>query len=335
MNDTLNISDRANLRGIDTDLQAVIKMAADMGWRGKRSKGRGGITLLSPDGHTTVYVPNGHQDTTLKSTLARRVVRSTPQETRDAHADSIAVMPDDQLRDTAVAVSMAQGPLGIRPGALEPEPEVEEFVEVVQVEQHEQEKHVISEAPFVAKAGPGRKYASNAIITRTWSDGSVDYRCATPGCEQVYSSVPQFAGHGRAHGRKPPPVYVKADDGRDPHVERLAREIKAALEATDGDLWDQGELHVALAEHIITKRRERGEVHDVEPLTNDDIVARIRTMVSADIVREQVTLAETVTQLSVKLAEAQSAEQRMRETLTTFMSLAAEATGGSDDDSHG
>lgn len=152
-----------------------------------------------------------------------------------------------------------------------------------------------------------RTYPSNAALERRWSDGSIDYACAHPGCEFAAPLLRSVAAHHRVHGV----VGVNPADGFDPdhvpeprvqsRIDALAAELQAAADAGHGTPAD-------IAAFIIRARIERRDV-DTDPapdMTPEDILRRIAILVDRG---ETVRLRDEVerTRLAAEEATAQAA----------------------------
>lgn len=392
MSNTVDLHDRRALTGISKELHDVVRTAAELDWRAKRAS-RGGLTLLSPDGESTVYIPLGKQDTTLPTRLAREVIRKTPSAQVDDTLSRLESAPDDAVESIAGALVQAQGALGVRPGSLMPltdgpggrvvgdaevtsvdgegitvtgtitDPEMAKAVrprvgglsidtEVTPVNPGSTGKTLVSQRPYLARKG--RKtdgqvelYESSVMDERVWSDGSKTYVCNYPDCGFENASPMGVAGHRQRHPAyaKPGPTVGLSDkptaDSR--AVTRLAREIEAGMraQAASGESMPLDQHARLIAEHIVAKRRERGEQvghHEPEPLTADDIVQKVRAMVAADLIRQMDNLVAQVAELSAKEREAEQratkAEARagrLSSALATMATLAQEEAGEADD----
>jgi hypothetical protein len=173
---------------------------------------------------------------------------------------------------------------------------------------------VVDERPWLAHFGAkprgGRRYPSPVVRERTWSDGHVDYVCALDGCgwdnERPLSVARHYgraAGHpavGREAQRRGHVIdlsYTEAMNPRgsiptDQRVQRWATRLRKILDEVtlSGDLDADAAL---LAEHLV-EQLPTPSSGDGEPLTAEEILDRIRTLVDrGEYLRLRAELTET------------------------------------------
>lgn len=164
------------------------------------------------------------------------------------------------------------------------------------------ERTVVSTAPWLARKGPrrsgGTRYESNAVLQRTYSDGSYDYLCAHDGCDFTADSARSVANHyGGSHGRKEPhqqpaatiidPTYTEPLTHR-PYrpSDRLVDALTEWLEQSRTEYDTERDLAVA----ALTWMHDRPDLPDPEPkepLTDSEILARVRRLVDTGAIAEQ------------------------------------------------
>lgn len=197
-------------------------------------------------------------------------------------------------------------------------------------------KTLISERPWLAHHGLGSKgvglsYESLCVIERRWSDGSIDYRCAsTTKCDYEHKAPRSVARHYGASvtagkhpkiGKHPRRDQLLVDSSyNEPawtrpvtdRVDRLRREIHRAL----AKIWDQlhdvhdrDDLATRLAEVMVEARGEHDPEHH-EPLTPEQTIERIRRLVDdGSYARQIAQVTDTQAQLAamqVQLVHAQA-----------------------------
>lgn len=356
--ENLDLRNPKNLRGLDKDIRKVVSLADDLEWTGRRAGG-GGILLTPPEGTDPaikpIHVPSGRQDTTLAKRLTRMVMRANPQgvlemsgrlagitETGKAEPGELARIMD--ATDAMLPALTEGAAFGVKPmSQIEDEP-------AVTVDLGENFRTVTDEKPWLAKKNRSRgnqeMYASDSVIERTWSDGTTDYMCAI--CREEYTSAKPHAVSAHAGYHTRAKEKPRVDTGKvetaavveveyDPQAERirrLAREIEAALEEhCSGDRsWTHHDLSLVLAGHVIEHRPARtAEDEDAVPMTDTDVLARIRQMVSGDLLVRQQRLEQDIADLTEKVTAAESAREtavaestRLRTTLATLSELARE-----------
>lgn len=216
------------------------------------------------------------------------------------------------------------------------------------------ERTLLSIQPWMAKVhtnpdGTADLYQSQSVQERHWSDGSVDFQCTI--CDYDAAKPYSVSAHTRKHtlrGEKAParqdPTEFDVPMPPSPprrkpasRIAALAREIEAALRVTPwegGDDW--ASFAHALAEGIVAKRVEAGIVErDTEPLTDADLLARLRTLLLRDDQRraepalvEAAALKDQVAELVAQVAAAQATTQRYKDTLASLAALAKEEGEG-------
>lgn len=177
-------------------------------------------------------------------------------------------------------------------------------------------------------AGAAMKRAS--VVERHWSDGSVDYACAYPGCDYAAGAVARsVASHyGAAHRDAPvgPPTgVVPAVDYTEPITERTYRPTDRLVDALTAFLveqrFDTPLVARDLATLFLTWAHERPDLSDVESrerrdLTDAEILDRIRGLVGRPLQNEvneaRVAAAEALARLAVAEAERDEAVARFQ-----------------------
>lgn len=191
---------------------------------------------------------------------------------------------------------------------MQSEPPKERFVkpEVEKVQQQaakkvQQERHIVSERPHLMHKRLGKSYPSKTTIERRWSDGVIDYVCAVPTCGMVSDNHLSFRGaHWAMHVRKGEgqPFDIKETQAvvDDPSYTEHAWTRKAALRAQRREaliaLLKQINFQTldveVLADQVIEFYAPReGDADDKGPLTDTQVLDRIRSLVDRGMYAEQ------------------------------------------------
>lgn len=201
---------------------------------------------------------------------------------------------------------------------------------------------LVTEGPMLAKTGSiGGRYASDIATQKEWSDGTITYHCVR--CDFEGDRPRSMASHWRKHinedernkgGHRGVSVTVEEEDpGYRPTEERLAA-LAAALAETikSGSIeWQDADVAARqLALSCLTwdnSRRSRSEPGIREPLSDGDVLNRIRSLVDNGLYQSQ---QDRIEAMQVELTDAMNrAEQAMREAkeandeLDAFAELAA------------
>lgn len=206
--------------------------------------------------------------------------------------------------------------------------------------------HIVSEKPWLAhKAASkdgGIMYESKAVVERTWSDGSIDYRCSLEGCDYTSDkphSVRAHYGRSKDHpnlGTRRGEKEVKGQDYFEPLTHRPSKgRIEAILSilaqhpdaAKDLPLPDLIEL-ILSADMERDPLYERGEsvISGMleGTLTDAQIVEHIRRIVGQPALVDD--LRNQVEQLTGALANANAEIARLRSERKALADLLKEET---------
>lgn len=335
------------LRRIASDLREPVKAAVEMGWT-YRASGRGGLILYSPDKVHTVSVPSVIGDSRTVRNVSRELLRYTPEATAAARTLAALEERDDEaVISLGTLVHEAGGAFGPVVAASLPEPEP---VEPDPIKPEPEPLHVVSAKPWMArthvhKGGKSAAlYPSNSVIERRWSDGTTDYQCAV--CDFESPKPRSVSGHAGRHtirGEKnpvdtTPTLFDQPIDGPNTiRVAGLAKEIEAAIREAPG-AEDTAEWARNIAEHIVRARIERRALepeHEPEPLTDTELVTRLRSLLLRDEHRRladaevhNANLRVQVAQLSEEVGAAKATTERYKETLRTLSEMAKEEGAG-------
>lgn len=201
---------------------------------------------------------------------------------------------------------------------------------------------LVHEGPMLAKTGAiGGRYASDIATQREWSDGSITYHCVR--CDYEGDRPRSMASHWRKHinedernkgGHRGVSVRVEEEDtGYTPTEERLAA-LAAALAETikSGQIeWQDADVAARqLALSCLTwdnSRRSRSEPGIREPLSDGDVLNRIRSLVDNGLYQSQQERIEAMqVELTDAMERADQAEREAKEAndeLDAFAELAA------------
>lgn len=314
------------------DMRELVRVALELGWTARMGTNRRTVMLRSPNGDKTLAVdPINSINARLLQQKQRTVMR---------YADPIKVA----LLDAAVEM----------PSAMKGRTSLDGIVEAMTDGSTTVEGGVseVSRRPWqarrVSNPAGGVVYDSDAVVEVRYSDGSSAYECAF-GCGFRHESNPRSvaAHYGKAHtmkGEVPPaeggqeridPAYVEPLTHREyTPTERLIRLLQHAIEEAMEGTWNSRDLAVAVLRWQHDRVGEGGEPGPSVPLTDSQIVERIRLMLDTG---ESVAQQQQIDGLRVELAAADEArlmaehaamihEQRAVKAETALSALAELAT---------
>jgi hypothetical protein len=258
------------------DLRELVRVALELGWTARMGTNRKTVMLRSPKGEKTLAVDpiNSINDRLLHQ--KQRTVMRYADPIKVALLDAAVEMPSVMKGRTALD--------GVVQAMVEDQPIVEGGVSEV------------SRRPWqarrVSNPAGGVVYDSDAVVEVRYSDGEVAYECAF-GCGFRHESNPRsVAAHfGKAHtmkGEAAPaeggqeridPSYTEPLSHREYQpTERLIRLLQHAIEEAMDGAWNTRDLAVAVLKWQHERVGEGGEPRPSEPLTDSQIVERIRLM---------------------------------------------------------
>lgn len=269
-----------DLRGFDKENRELVYAMIDSGWTG-RITSKNHWLGRSPDGKATVTVPSKNGNNRgLKNATAQfmKWVRdnATPEE-RDLYAAADGAT-DPVVREVIIeTLSSKQAHRMVAESIKEPT--------------------LVEQRPWLARKQPGRNggvmYESEAVVERLWSDGTTDYACST-GCGYVAESARSVATHyGKAHtakGETPPasqdgphhvaPDYTEPLTSRYTPTDRMVATLMGVLNDILNETADMRETAIRLLTWIHERPDlEPREERERQPLTDTDILNRIRVLV--------------------------------------------------------
>lgn len=179
--------------------------------------------------------------------------------------------------------------------------------------------HVVKVKPWMAKhsisGSQARTYESKAVLERKWSDGSADYQCSL--CDYTNAEARSVSAHyGKSHPEQPatpayeevmvnPGAHWTPTERQQGRIRRLANEMQAASEALGGEM-----TAYECAQWIVQHRDEARDKHledEGTPLTNDQVVARIRSLVDGGVYADLLArLDEVQMQCAAQVAQARA-----------------------------
>lgn len=332
------------LRRFTQDQRETI--AVEHGWRGKIMSD-GGMRMVPPPGLpdtiTPIYFPQKRMTSNALLAVKRMIVRAVHAQARHDGEDSspkiktafgelsVVETADEQMGGAALIVEQD-------PGFV-----VEEAVAAGN-------DVIVSERPFLARArvagDTAQQYMSSTTIERQWLSGKVDYRCAE--CDYESHKAKSVRNHYRVHGKAVVnrTIVATTDDVEpiyDTAVRRLEKELREVLNTVSlPDQYDRWPEVIAKA--LVQRRRERREVmehDDPEPLTPEQVLARVRSIVAPEMLANEARLTEQVRYLNEMLEQTEAARldakaqaEQAQETLDTLVSLVSDIKrgGASSDD---
>ena len=286
----------ADTRGFDSKARFFVDLVESHGWSVRRTS-KGHIMARTPEGtepKLQVTIPprmDSHHTRSSQNVKAaiQRWMRSNASETvrvidagHDARADGDDIAAEVMFRGAARKIEEAVPP-------------------AVTIDY---------DGPWMAhkryRPDGGTRYESAAVRERRYSDGRVDYYCslAPNGCEYESMNPKSVAVHyGKAHTAKgdepalPDGATMVDPDYTEPLTSRTYNPTARLVEAlaawfSSDDRLDDGMLSpTTLAESALRWMHERPDLEDVEhasrePLTDAQIIERIRRLVSSPLESE-------------------------------------------------
>lgn len=310
----------------------VLMMALDLGWDATELRGQVQLSREHEGSHVVVMIPTNQRSIKeqVGKSWMRKVLRyadpikmafmqgavddwSSTDPVRHARGEKAL----DSMRSTQVWKDPTLLRDWITPHAVTPAPEPEPTPES-EPEVEEQPTPVVGEVvdngPTVSKIRPwiarrsmhkegGEIYESKAVLERKWTDGSLDYQCAFPGCDSGPDGGPYTAPEARTiashyggkHGKEAPTLKAaQAESWTDPgiswtptqrqqgRIARLTAEILAAVEAVPDELHGSNEEIASTLAQFIVKRRDAAReslTDESTPLTSEQVIERVRRLV--------------------------------------------------------
>lgn len=300
------------LTGFHQKMRDLIGTAIDLGWSARQdpthtARGNTSVLLHNYDGTVSIRVTPVRQINDAKlETMRRKVVR---------YADPVKRFAVAALLDQAA--ERGRDPVTQLIEALPSSAQAIMFETVP-----ETERVVTGERPWLARKAAsskgGKVYESATAIERTWSDGSMDYICAFPGCGWTNVRARSVANHyGSAHtakGETEPYVQTPTYPGHDyfePLTHRPYRPSDRLVQALAD--WLAGHVtgdstFTEWADAMLRWQHERPDLPDVEPtkrppLSPEEILEEIRHLVGAPLASRLAEAEEAIAGLTTKAAE--------------------------------
>lgn len=226
---------------------------------------------------------------------------------------------------------------------------------------------IVRTGPMISRKGSRRGYTSEVATEREWSDGTIEYVCSVVDCTSgpdggpyvtenrlgvgphrkvhLHSGEVERFDQSKALSLDVPevePAYTKTYTPRDDRLRSLALALLGKLIALGPDLTDN-EKADALAAVALEWSHERtglGLGTSGEPLTDEQVLARIRSLVdnglyqrqadeAAALRAEKVALEERATAAEAAAEAAREETQRVRSDVGGLADLLAEFREGS------
>jgi guanyl-specific ribonuclease Sa len=307
------------LIGFDKEARQHINTLLAMGWTGRLSS-KGHWIGRSPDeSRTTISISRnlngrGRTGANVRSDIARWMrdhapqVETLMQKAEDAYRDGDAIAADILINKAAIVAADT-----IAGNAM-----LEAASEAIDVEEISTWKSLVSEKPWLARKNPSKEggvfYESAAVIERTWSDGTVDYRCPfgdfegdNPRSVSAHYRKHTMAGDGtpreEAASKVIPGIdYTEPVNHREYQpTDRLVDALAEWMGSPD-NFTDARQLAIA----FLTWAHDRPDIEHVErdhaPLTDTDIIGRIRLLVGQPLVSEVEALRARIAELEACLS---------------------------------
>lgn len=329
---------------VKKDDRQVIEAAVMLGWKMHLSS-NSSVTIISWDDRRKYHFSSGGRHSNSLTRIRRDVVRHG-EPSKVLIADSLAGIDDKDMRMMVQGLTLPH--LGDEGTVVDHRPELEaekaerkqlindrEYVVASDSELNgTAERRVISERPMRAKSSEGRGYDSKIAIERLWSDGSTDYKCVE--CDYTNTKRLSIRGHWNKHSKKterPRETYPAEIPNaatyapRKDRVDALAEAIAALLAGGETDAKVIAQRALEWVHEQGTKGS--GLAEEREPMTADEVLFRIRSMLDdGTVVKQREEIEELKQRLddAEELAmEAEARADRAQSTLKALVELASES----------
>lgn len=278
---------------IKKEVAEVIETAVMFGWK-MHISGASSVTIISHDERKKYHFSaNGRASNSL-TRIKRDVIRfGDPKKL--LIADSIIGIKDKDIAQMAMTLLPNLGDKGTvvdhRP-ALEAEAREKAKATPAAMPQKkepvssdsEPERHIVSEKPMVAKASEGKGYDSKVAIERTWSDGTIDYKCVD--CDYSAPNRLSIRSHRTRADHQKRGSETKRFKAEVPNAASYApRQTRIdALAAHLAGMFADGEFDPEkIARESLTWVHEQSKKGTIladerEPMTPDETLDRIRAL---------------------------------------------------------
>lgn len=285
------------LGGFSAESRKIIRQLEDYGWTFRISS-RGHAIGMAPDGETRTSISKNLSRANRSQQAAEATVKRWERhlEVQKLGKATEALLSSDLDYDPVLDGIIAAGVQKRVAALTEGEPELPE-TDVAAV------RHVASRRPWLARQGTHRSkgttslYESGAVVEVTFTDGSKSYECSMESCDYESDNPRSVSSHFRAHVRagetEPVGQLARPSVAKDVPVEDFrdsfpgksytptARLVDALAEWLTEQSWDDTD---ALATLLLTWVHERPDLEPVEarepePLTEGQILAKIRLLV--------------------------------------------------------
>lgn len=321
------------------DTKDLIALAVVLGWKCHLTTDNS-VTIIAPGNPSPKKYHFGlNGRASVNHNRIKRDLKKFADPERLALALTAGVAGDDVGRAASQILSEA---LNAKPGDQmvdqrpkpepKPTPKVLAKRKVPVSSESEPERRIVSEQPMMAKAAEGRGYESKVAIERTWSDGSIDYKCVD--CDYTTPKRLSIRGHRtrsdhQKRGADAPRIRAEVPNAAQyrPNKNRVAALAEALAEAMKNGMTDPE----AIAQEALTWVHEQSKkgtqyADEREPLTAEDTLARIKmllddgTQVTAITERDE-KIAELQAQVDHTEEQASKLQERVEE-LESFVELA-------------
>lgn len=299
-----------------------IELAASLGWKCVFNNTGTSVALIPHTGDAPaqrIHLSSRNKGGGLMRKYAKRLAKGADQRLVNV---AVHIAEDDKMTmDEKQAAQLSLGKMFLEEDpeqrkVLPAEPKKERFVKPAAVtpaavaEKVKKERHVISERPalmhYSLSNKGGQSYPSKTTIERRWSDGAVDYVCAVPTCDAgPRKDRRSFGGsHWAMHVRKGEAEPVDVEEMRKNRVDdpsytetawsrkqtyrdKRVADLTEMLKAVDLKSITPEDLAAMLVEFLSDDSGGGGG--NSEPLTDEQIIDKIRTLVDRGTYAEQET----------------------------------------------
>lgn len=318
--------------GLSKEVRSMIRFAVVNGWS-VEVKGLI-VRLHSPQGQMkkTITVSASNKNIPIQSHMRTIERHSNP-------LTAVSADDTDERIDAAVERSIAMETAAAAKRAAE-----QAKKEVDMPAPESKTVTLVHEGPMMARSGNlGERYASDIATQKEWSDGSITYHCVR--CDYEGDRPRSMGSHWRKHtnedarnigGHRGMTVQIEGDDGPayQPKEERLAALASALAETIKSGQIEWQDADVAARQLALSclawdnSRRSRSEPGIREPLSDGDVLNRIRSLVDNGLYQSQQDRIEAMqvelTDAMERADEAERLAKAANDDLDAFAELAAQ-----------
>jgi hypothetical protein len=268
------------------EVREIIEVAVAFGWKMHISSDSS-VTIIAPEERKKYHFSATGRASNSLNRIRKDAIRFGDPE-KVLLADSILGIKDPEVARMAATLLPSVSETTVVDHRPELESETKPTPAVMPKKKpssdSEPERRIVSEKPMMAKASEGKGYESRVAIERTWSDGSIDYKCVdcdftTPnrlgvrGHRSTAGHVKRGADGKRIATEVPNAAVYRPRQSR---VQALATIIEELM--TGGETDPQAIALQALTWVHEQSRKGTALADEREPMTAEETLERIKTL---------------------------------------------------------